>query len=100
MKIINTHPGQILVKEFLDPLGITEKRLAEELKVSYESIQRITKGKTPITANIALRLSRFFGNSPQFWLNLQITYDLRETIEELDEELNTIVEYDQALSKP
>ncbi|HEO64487.1 MAG TPA: addiction module antidote protein, HigA family [Spirochaetes bacterium] len=98
--MINTHPGQILVKEFLDPPNISEKRLAEELKLSYESIQSITKGKSPITANIALRLSRFFGNTPQFWLNLQSTYDLRETIEEIDDELSLIVEYEKQKSNP
>ncbi len=70
------HPGEILLKEFMEPMGITQYRLAKDIHVSARRINEIVHGKRAITANTALRLSRFFGTSEQFWMNLQVRYDL------------------------
>jgi antitoxin HigA-1 len=71
------HPGEILDKEFLEPLGITPYRLAKDLNVSAPRVNDIVRGKRAITADTAIRLGIYFGNTPQFWLNLQNRYDLR-----------------------
>ncbi len=67
----NIHPGEILKLDFLEPLNITPYRLSKDLSVAQTRIGEILAGKRSITADTALRLSRYFGNSPQFWLNLQ-----------------------------
>ena len=71
------HPGQILKEEFLDPLGMSLNALSLALRVAPTRILAIVQGKRSITADTALRLSRYFGNSPEFWLNLQQCYELR-----------------------
>ncbi|MBU1171216.1 MAG: HigA family addiction module antidote protein [Proteobacteria bacterium] len=73
------HPGEILMEEFLEPMGISQYRLAKNISVSPRRINEIVHGKRSITADTALRLGRFFGMSPQFWLNLQNRYDLEMT---------------------
>lgn len=70
------HPGEILLEEFLKPMGISQYRLAKDISVPPRRINEIVKGKRGITANTALRLPRFFGMSERFWLNLQTRYDL------------------------
>ena len=70
------HPGEILMEEFLQPLGLTQYRLAKGLSVPPRRINEIVHGTRAITADTALRLARFFGTSERFWLNLQISYDL------------------------
>ncbi|MFH1253223.1 MAG: HigA family addiction module antitoxin [Candidatus Uhrbacteria bacterium] len=70
------HPGEILKEEFLKPLEISEYRLAKNISVPARRINEITHGQRAISADTALRFSLFFGNSPQFWLNLQNKYDL------------------------
>jgi addiction module HigA family antidote len=70
------HPGEILLAEFLEPLGITQYRLAKDISVPARRINEIVHGLRAITADTALRLSRYFGTSERFWLNLQIRYDL------------------------
>jgi addiction module HigA family antidote len=70
------HPGEILLEEFLEPLGISQYRLAKDISVPPRRINEIVHGKRSITADTALRLSRFFGTSERFWLNLQVRYDL------------------------
>ena len=69
-------PGSILYEEFMEPLGITSYKLSKELKVQQTAIGQIIKGRRKITVDMALRLSRFFSNSAQFWLNLQNFYDI------------------------
>jgi addiction module HigA family antidote len=78
MKSFAFHPGEILKTEFMEPLGLSAWRLARELKVPAPRINDIVRGKRGISANTALRLGRYFGNSAQFWLNLQNRYDLAE----------------------
>ncbi len=70
------HPGEILLTEFMQPLGLTAYRLAKELHISAPRINDIIRSKRGITADTSLRLSRYFGNSAQFWMNLQSGHDL------------------------
>lgn len=70
------HPGEILNEDFLKEYGVTAYRAAEEMGVPRTRLERVIRGKNGITADTALRLSRYFQNSPEFWLNLQRTYDL------------------------
>ncbi len=75
-KIPPVHPGDILQEEFLKPLGISQNQLGKDLGVSPRRINEIIHGKRAITADTALRLARYFGNSPSFWLGLQMDFDL------------------------
>ena len=75
-KIINPHPGEILLEEFLKPMKISQNRLAMELRVPCHRVNEIVRGRRGITADSALRLSRFFGTTAQLWLNLQSHYEL------------------------
>jgi addiction module HigA family antidote len=81
-RLPNIHPGEILKLDFLDPLDITSYRLSKDLDVAQTRISEILAGKRSITADTAIRLSRYFGNSAQFWLNLQAHYDLRQAQED------------------
>ncbi len=78
-KLPPIHPGEILIEEFLKPMGISQYRLAKDISVPPRRINEIVHGKRAITADTALRLGRFFKMSPQFWLNLQTRYDLEIT---------------------
>jgi len=71
-----THPGEILLEEFLKPYGLTQKELAERIGVSYPRVNELVHGKRGVTPDTALRLAHFFGTTPEFWLNLQQAYDL------------------------
>lgn len=73
---ITTHPGEMLAEEFLHPLGMSVNALALALRVPATRIGAIVKGKRSVSADTALRLSRFFGTSPELWMNLQTAYDL------------------------
>ncbi|MBI4994065.1 HigA family addiction module antidote protein [Candidatus Peregrinibacteria bacterium] len=75
-KLSPIHPGEILLEEFIKPLGITQYRLAKDINVPPRRINEIVHGKRSISADTALRFARYFGTSEQFWLNLQSRYDL------------------------
>lgn len=75
-KLPPIHPGEILLQEFLEPLGISQYRLAKDISVPARRINEIVHGVRAITADTALRLARYFGTSDRFWLNLQTRYDL------------------------
>src|SRR5438477_5707900 len=75
-KLSPIHPGEILLKEFLAPLGLSQYRLAKETSVPPRRINEIVRGQRAISADTALRLARYFGTSERFWLNLQARYDL------------------------
>ena len=77
------HPGEILLEEFLNPLHLSQYRLAKDISVPARRINEIVHGKRGISADTALRLSRFFGTSERFWLNLQLRYDLETEKERL-----------------
>ena len=75
-KLPNVHPGEVLLEEFLEPLEISQNRLAREIGVPPRRINEIVLGKRSVTPDTALRLSRYFGTSSRFWLGLQMDYDL------------------------
>ena len=86
-KIKPIHPGEILLEEFLKPLGISQYKLAKEICVPPRRINEIVHGKRSISANTALRLSRYFALSERFWLNLQSRYDLEVEKDKLNKRL-------------
>ncbi|MDJ0800967.1 MAG: HigA family addiction module antitoxin [Calothrix sp. MO_167.B12] len=94
-RLPNIHPGEILQQEFLQPLDITAYRLSKDIGVAQTRISEILSGKRSITPDTALRLSRYFGNSAQFWLNLQTQYDLRQALEENAEIYGNIPKFSQ-----
>jgi addiction module HigA family antidote len=81
------HPGEILLKEFLEPLGVTQYRLAKDIGVTPRRINEIVHGRRSITADTALRLGRFFSMEGQFWLNLQAHYDMEMAQDNLQDRL-------------
>lgn len=89
-KLRNIHPGEILKEEFLEPLGISAYKLSKETFIPQTRIGEILKGNRRITADTALRLSRFFGTSAKFWLGLQDDFDLEEELNQKGKELNKI----------
>ena len=93
-KLKNIHPGEILLEEFLIPLDITAYRLSKDLKIPQTRISEITKGNRRITADTAIRLSQYFGNSAKFWLGLQDDYDIEEEQENKGEEIQSIKPFD------
>jgi len=91
-KLPPIHPGEILLEEFLKPLEISQYRVAKAMNVSPRRINEIVQGKRSITADTALRLSRFFGTTDRFWLNLQTRYDLEVEKDRLGDRLIRDVE--------
>lgn len=85
-----THPGEILLEEFLAPMGITQKELANSIHVPYQRINEIINKKRGITPSTALRLAKFFGMSEDFWMNIQLRWDLFKTKQTEEKELKTI----------
>jgi len=88
-----THPGEMLLEEFLEPLGISQRELADRIHVPYQRINELVNGRRGVTPSTALRLGRFFGMSPGFWMNLQIRWDLYHAKREEAEELQRIRRY-------
>lgn len=86
-KIKPVHPGEVLLEEFLKPMGLSQNRLAISIGVDARRINEIVMGKRRVTADTSLRLSRFFGNSAQFWMGLQSDYDLDVAQDELGDRL-------------
>ena len=91
-KLEPIHPGEILLEEFLEPLGLSQYRLAKDTSVSPRRINEIVHGKRSISADTALRLARYFGTTDRFWLNLQVRYDLELEKDRLGERLQTEVQ--------
>ncbi len=89
-KIINTHPGEILKEEFLDTMNISAYKLAKSIDIQQIHISRIIKGELGITADMATRLGKFFGNSAEFWMNLNRNYELRKVRSENMEIIDSI----------
>lgn len=88
-----SHPGEILLKDFLNPMGITQRELADALHVPYQRINELVNQKRGITPSTAIRLSKFFGNSSEFWLNLQQNWELYYVLKEEEEELKSILQF-------
>ena len=89
-RLDNIHPGEVLLEEFMKPLEITAYRLSKHLEIPQTRISEILKGRRRISADTALRLSRYFGNSAKFWLGLQDDYDLEEELSKRKPEFQKI----------
>lgn len=85
-----THPGEMLLEEFLEPMGLTQRDLADGIHVPYQRINELVNGRRGVTPATALRLAKFFGNTPDFWMNLQLRWDLYFAQEQESEELKRI----------
>ena len=86
-RIPPVHPDDVLLEDFLKPFGISQYRLAKEMSVYPRKINEIVHGKRAVTAETALRLSRYFGTSAELWMNLQALYDLEKTRDEIEDQL-------------
>ncbi len=93
-KIPPIHPGEVLLEEFLKPLGISQNRLARDLATPVVRVNEIVRGKRTVTVDSALRLAKYFQTTPQFWLNLQAHYDL-----ELAKETHLVDQIDREVRK-
>jgi len=89
-----SHPGEVLVQLFLQPLGMSAIALAKRLNVPRTRVERLVRGETSLTVDTAMRLAKFFGNTPEFWMNLQRAYDLARARKTLD--LSNIVPLEAA----
>ena len=87
-KLNPVHPGEVLLEEFLKPMGLSQNRLSLEIGVHPRRINEIVLGKRRITADTALRLARFFGTTPQFWMGLQSNYELDRAMDDLGSRLD------------
>ncbi|RLA97514.1 MAG: addiction module antidote protein, HigA family [Deltaproteobacteria bacterium] len=85
-----THPGEMLLEEFLKPMGMTQKELSKNIRVPYQRINEIINGKRGISPSTALRLAKFFGTSEDFWINLQLRWDLYRAMKKEKEILKEI----------
>jgi len=93
-KLSNIHPGEVLLHEFLEPLEISAYRLSKDLLIPQTRISQIIKGNRRVTADTALRLSKYFGNSAKFWLGMQDDYDIEEEKSSKEDELNEIKHFE------
>ena len=94
-----THPGEMLLEEFLTPSGLTQRDLADAIHVPYQRVNEIVNGRRGVTPGTALRLAKFFGLSPDFWMNLQLRWDLSQAQEAENRELKTIQPYTALASR-
>jgi addiction module HigA family antidote len=97
-KLSNIHPGEILQEEFLIPLKISAYKLSKDINIPQTRISEILKGKRRITADTALRLSNYFGNSAKFWLGLQDDFDIEEEISNKKDEFKVIKKFKENLA--
>ena len=88
-----THPGEMLLEEFLNPIGLTQRDLAEGIRVPYQRVNELVNGRRGITPATALRLAKFFGTTPDLWTNLQLRWDLYHAQEAEASELDRIRRY-------
>jgi antitoxin HigA-1 len=91
-----THPGEMLLEEFLAPMGLTQRELADAIHVPYQRVNEIINGKRGITPSTALRLARFFGMSADFWMNVQLRWDLYFAQQSEQDTLRSIRRHEQA----
>ena len=85
-----THPGEMLLEEFLIPMGVTQRDLADAIRVPYQRVNELVNKRRGITPSTALRLAKYFGTSPDFWMNLQLRWDLYQARETEHKELSLI----------
>ena len=91
-----THPGEMLLEEFLKPLGITQQELAQAIRVPYQRVNEIVNGRRGVTPSTALRLARYFGVTADFWLNVQLRWDLYQALQKETRDLEEIQPYAMA----
>jgi len=89
-RIAPIHPGEVLLEDFLNPMEITAYRLAKQTMIDQTRVSEIIRGKRSISVDTALRLSKFFGTTPEFWINIQTQFDLENKKEELADDLSRI----------
>jgi addiction module HigA family antidote len=94
-----THPGEMLLEEFLIPMGISQRVLANAIHVPYQRVNDLVNGRRGVTPSSALRLAKFFGNSPDFWMNLQLRWDLYFAQQSETKIIKTIHPYDRYATK-
>ncbi|MEH2322605.1 MAG: HigA family addiction module antitoxin [Nostoc sp.] len=94
-----SHPGEILLKDFLESMEISQRELADAIYVPYQRINEIVNKKRGITPSTAVRLAKFFGNSSEFWLNLQQNWELYHVLKEEESELKTIAQFKSSEAK-
>jgi addiction module HigA family antidote len=87
---VPTHPGEMLLEEFLEPMGISQSDLAKAIRVPYQRVNELVNGRRGITSSTALRLAKFFGTTPSFWLNLQQRWDLYQAARDEADDLRRI----------
>jgi addiction module HigA family antidote len=93
------HPGEILLEDFMKPMGISARKLAADIDVSPSRISEVTHGQRPITADTALRLGLYFGMEPRFWMNLQSEYDMRVASRDLKKQIAPRIRVFQAVAE-
>ena len=91
-----THPGEMLLQEFLLPLGMTQRDLATGIRVPFQRVNEVVRGRRGITPSTALRLARYLGTSPDFWMNLQLRWDLYHARRAEGEQIDSIRPYELA----
>ena len=91
-----THPGEMLQEEFLLPLGMTQRELATGINVPFQRVNEVVRGRRGVTPSTALRLSRYLGTSPDFWMNLQLRWDLYHAQRAESEQIESIRPHDRA----
>jgi len=97
-KLKNIHPGEVLLEEFLLPLNISAYRLAKDIEIPQTRISEIIKGNRRVTADTALRFSKYFGNSAKFWLGLQDDFDIEEQLSLKDSSIRSIKTYNSKVA--
>jgi addiction module HigA family antidote len=93
-----THPGEMLLEEFLVPMGLTQQELANAIHVPYQRVNDLVNGRRGMTSSTALRLARYFGNTPAFWMNIQLRWDLYFAQQEEKKALEDIQPYRHLLA--
>ncbi|MDH3691596.1 MAG: HigA family addiction module antitoxin [Gammaproteobacteria bacterium] len=91
-----THPGEMLLEEFLVPMNLSQRDLADGIRVPYQRINELVNGRRGITPSTALRLAKFFGNTPGYWMNLQLRWDLYWAMRSEDSDIKQIKKYRMA----
>jgi addiction module HigA family antidote len=91
----NIHPGEILKEEFLEPMGISVYRLSKETGLSQTRLGQLIKGKRNMSAETAVKLGKFFGVAPEFWMNLQSLFDIEEARKQYEKDLDSIHTFDE-----
>lgn len=94
-----THPGEMLLEEFLVPMGVTQRELADSIHVPFQRVNEIVNGRRGVTPATALRIARFFGTSPEFWMNLQQRWDLKQALSVEIRDLKSIRTYEMLIAE-